>query len=72
LEAVRRGEPPLAARRKFNIEDLEQLQDGKTIETQEEEIDQQATINRYKVVVVILGAFITVLVLLVIFLFASK
>jgi serine/threonine-protein kinase len=72
LEAVRRGEPPLAARRKFNLEDLEQLQNGKSIEPDEEVIDQQANISRYKVLVVILSSVIAVLVLLVVFLFASK
>jgi len=71
LEAVRRGEPPLAARRKFNIQDLQQLQDGQSIEP-EEVIDKDVIINRLKVVIVILGSFIAVLVLLVIFLFASK
>jgi serine/threonine-protein kinase len=74
LEAVRRGEPPLAARRKFNIQDLQQLQDGQSI-VAEEEFDaeaQQATLSRYKVVCVILGSIIAVLLLLVAFLFASK
>ncbi|HAL45010.1 MAG TPA: serine/threonine protein kinase [Phycisphaerales bacterium] len=74
LEAVRRGEPPLAARRKFNIQDLQQLQDGQSIETAEEfdQEAQQATLSRYKVVCVILGSIIAVLLLLVAFLFASK
>ncbi|OQA02461.1 MAG: Serine/threonine-protein kinase PknB [Planctomycetes bacterium ADurb.Bin401] len=71
LENIRRGEPPLRARRKFNISDLQQLQDGQSIET-EEEFDQQDTVSRYKVLVVILSSVIAVLVLLVIFLFASK
>lgn len=71
LEAVRRGEPPLAARRKFNIQDLQQLQDGQNIEP-EEISDNDAMLSRYKVLLVILSSVIAVLVLLVIFLFASK
>ncbi|HBG28055.1 MAG: hypothetical protein A2Y10_20045 [Planctomycetes bacterium GWF2_41_51] len=71
LENIRRGEPPLRARRKFNISDLQQLQDGQSIET-EEIFDQQDMVSRYKVLIVILSSVIAVLVLLVIFLFASK
>lgn len=71
LEAVRRGEPPLRARRKFNISDLQQLQDGQSIEP-EEVSDQDDMVSRYKVLIVILSSVIAVLVLLVIFLFASK
>jgi serine/threonine protein kinase len=71
LEAVRKGEPPLAARRKFNLQDLQQLQDGQSIVT-EEVADQDATVSRYKVLTVILSSVILVLILLVVFLFASK
>ena len=71
LEAVRKGEPPLAARRKFKLQDLQQLQEGQSIEV-EEVTDQDATISRYKVLTVILGSVILVLILLVVFLFASK
>jgi len=71
LEAVRKGEPPLAARRKFNLQDLQQLQEGQSIEV-EEAADLDATISRYKVLTVILSSVILVLILLVVFLFASK
>jgi serine/threonine-protein kinase len=71
LEAVRKGEPPLAARRKFNLQDLQQLQEGQSIEV-EEVADNEATISRYKVLTVILSSVILVLILLVVFLFASK
>ena len=72
LDAVRRGESPLRARKKFNIGDLQDLQDGQSIEPQVTIEHEDAIINRYKVVTVILGSIIAVLVLLVIFLFASK
>ncbi len=71
LEAVRKGEPPLAARRKFNLQDLQQLQEGQSIEV-EEVADQDAMISRYKVLTVILGSVILVLILLVVFLFAQR
>ncbi len=71
LNAVRRGEPPLRARRKFNIEELQQLQQGQTIEPQASTY-QDGTVSKYRVLVVILSSIILVLVLLVIFLFASK
>jgi serine/threonine-protein kinase len=72
LNAVRRGEPPLRARRKFNLTDLQELQDGQSIAPAADAYHDEALISRYKVLVVILGSVIAVLVLLVIFLFASK
>jgi serine/threonine-protein kinase len=72
LNAVRRGEPPLRARRKFNLDDLQDLQDGQFIDTQVSVYHDEALISRYKVLVVILSSVIAVLVLLVVFLFASK
>jgi serine/threonine-protein kinase len=74
LDAVSRGEPPLRARKKFNIGDLEQLQQGQSIETDasEEKIYYEQAISKYKVIVTVLGSIIAVLVLLVVFVFASK
>jgi serine/threonine-protein kinase len=72
LNAVRRGEPPLRARRKFNLTDLQELQDGQSIAPLPDVFHDEAIISRYKVLVVILSSVIAVLVLLVVFLFASK
>ncbi|MBU1260102.1 MAG: serine/threonine protein kinase [Planctomycetes bacterium] len=72
LDAVRRGEPPLRARRKFNLTDLQELGEGQSIEPQTDTFHDEALISRYKAMVVILGSVIAVLVLLVVFLFASK
>jgi serine/threonine-protein kinase len=72
LDAVRRGEPPLRARSKFNLTDLQELQEGQSIEPQENVYHDETLISRYKAMVVILGSVIAVLLLLVIFLFASK
>lgn len=73
LDAVSRGEPPLMARKKFNLDELEQLQQGQSLEpATQEEIQFEQTLNKYKVIVTILSSIIAVLVLLVIFLFALK
>jgi len=71
LEAVRRGEPPLRAWKKFKLGDLQQLQQGQTIEP-EVNTYQDDAVSRYRVLVVILSSVILVLVLLVIYLFISK
>jgi serine/threonine-protein kinase len=74
LDAVSRSEPPLRARKKFDLGDLEQLQQGQSIETVEsqEKVHYEQTISNYRVIVTVLGSIIAVLVLLVIFVFASK
>lgn len=74
LDAVSRGEAPLRARKKFNITDLEQLQKGQSIEitSSEQKIQYEQTISKYKVIVTVLSSIIAVLVLLVIFVLASK
>ncbi|MFA5293651.1 MAG: serine/threonine-protein kinase [Phycisphaerae bacterium] len=72
LEAVRMGEPPLRAWKKFKLGDLQQLQQGQPIEPEAQRTYQDDTVSRYRVLIVILSSVIAVLVLLVIFLFASK
>ncbi len=75
LDAVSRGEPPLRARKKFNLGELEQLQQGQPIENEpdsEGKIQYIQSISNYKVIITILVSVIAVLVLLVIFLFTSK
>jgi len=73
LEAVRRGEPPLRARKKFDLGELEQLQQGRPIiETiSAEKIHYDQAISNYKVIITVLVSAIAVLVLLVLFLFAT-
>jgi serine/threonine-protein kinase len=73
LDAVSRGEPPLRARKKFNLGELGQLQQGQSIESDsKEKIHYEQSISSYKVIVTVLVSAIAVLVLLVIFLFTSK
>ncbi len=63
LEAVRDGNPPLRARRRFNMEGLEKLEEGAAVEVETEEISVygEETIARYRVLLVILGALAAVL-----------
>lgn len=73
LESVSRGEPPLRARRKFNVTDFQQLQKGEVVEIEPEiKTYTENVINKYRVTITVLVSVVAVLVLLVIFLFASK
>ncbi|MDD5134201.1 MAG: serine/threonine-protein kinase [Phycisphaerae bacterium] len=73
LESVSRGEPPLRARRKFNVTDLQQLQQGEAVKVESEvKTYTEDTIGKYKVTITVLISIIAILVLLVVFLFASN
>ncbi|HPD45918.1 MAG TPA: serine/threonine-protein kinase [Anaerohalosphaeraceae bacterium] len=69
LEAVREGKPPLRARRKFNLEGLEQLEQGVPVDppSGEERVYTEETVTRYRVVIVIMGALVAVLTLALFF-----
>ena len=73
LDSVSRGEPPLRARQRFSIADLEQLERGDSIifEPPKKVYDEEA-VSKYKVAITVLVSVVAALVLLVIFLFASK
>jgi len=55
LEAIRDGQPPLRAERRFDVSMLEQLQNGQTVETEENPSYDDDVINRYRIAVIILG-----------------
>jgi serine/threonine-protein kinase len=70
LDAVSRGDAPLAARKKFNLNELEDLQKGKPIEhISEEKIRYEQSLSNYKVALTIMASAIAVLALLFIFLY---
>ena len=72
LNAVSRGEPPLRARKKFDIGELEQLQEGHLIKTgPKEKVYHEDTISKYRFMVILLISVIAVLLLLIMFLTAS-
>ena len=70
LNAVRNGESPLRARKKFQVASLSQLQEGKkivTAEPQEKEYGEDSII-RYRIIILGLGAFSAVLIVVIFFL----
>ena len=72
LDAVSRSEPPLRARKKFDIGELGQLQEGHLIETKpKEKVYHEDTISKYRFIVILLISVIAVLLLLIMFLTAS-
>ena len=74
LQAVRSGQPPLIARQKFNVEALEQLEEGMAFETGDHHAHDEysdETIAKYKVWVIALGALSALLGLAVLFLLIS-
>lgn len=70
LQAVRDGKPPVIARQRFSMEDLEKLEDGIEIAPQNEsqKIYTSEIIAKYKVAVVALIALCAVLFLIILFL----
>jgi len=70
LNAVRNGEPPIRARKKFQVDALEKLEEGKKIMPAEpdEKVYTEDTIIRYRIMLLGLGAFCAVLVVIIFFL----
>ncbi|MHC4216672.1 MAG: serine/threonine protein kinase [Planctomycetota bacterium] len=66
LEAVRSGLPPLRAHKRFDFSMLEQLEEGETIEVEDNSYKEEA-VARYKTAIVILS-IMAVLLTLIIFL----
>ncbi len=70
LEAIRKGQSPLRARQKFNLQALEQLEQGETvnIETKDPSVVPAETVTRYRVTLVVLVATVAILVLVILIL----
>jgi serine/threonine-protein kinase len=69
LKVVRDGEAPLRAHKRMDLSSLEQLEDGEPVE-ENEAVNLEQSVTRYKTVVLILGAaagFLLLIVLLLIF-----
>ena len=73
LEAVRNGQPPLQARKRFNLDALQQLENGKAVESDEDrrKVYDEQTISHYRVGLVLLAA-VTVVLILIIIVLAGK
>ncbi|NLH16186.1 MAG: serine/threonine protein kinase [Phycisphaerae bacterium] len=67
LEAIRNGQSPLRARQKFNLQALEQLEQGETVdmETKDSSVVPAETVTRYRVTLVFLVAVVVVLILVI-------
>ena len=73
LDAVRKGEPPLQARRKFSVDALSQLEQGASFDLEpQEKVYHEETITRYRMWVLLLSSAVAILVLIIIFLAATK
>ena len=70
LEAIRNGQTPLRAHKRFDVSVLEQLGKGRTIEVRQEPHKEEA-ITRYRLAVLILGAMVAVFFLIIILLIFS-
>lgn len=70
LEAVRNGQPPLRAHKRFDVSVLEQLGKGDAIEA-EGEVYKEDTIAHYRIATLVLGAVVATLLLIIIFLLVS-
>ena len=70
LEAVRDGQPPMRAHKRFDVSVLEQLESGDAIEA-EEELYKEDTIAHYRIATLVLGAVVATLLLIIVFLLVS-
>jgi serine/threonine protein kinase len=73
LEALRAGQPPLRAHKRFDLSELEKLEEGEAIESEQEtRIYEDERVARYQVAVLILGALVTIAVVVVILLLLKQ
>jgi len=63
LEALRNGQPPLQAHKRFDVSMLQQLEKGDLVEP-EEQIDAEEALARYKMVLLIVGTAAAVSILI--------
>jgi serine/threonine-protein kinase len=68
LEALRKGQPPLQAHKRFDVSVLEQLGKGDTVEVEEKSVYTEDTIARYKLAILILSTVSAIAVLIIILL----
>jgi len=71
LEALRQGQPPVHARRKFDVSELKQLEKGEAIQPQQEAYVPDKLTN-YKVAIIVLSALAVVFLIIIILMLASR
>ena len=70
LEAVRDGQPPLRAHKRFDVSAFEQLENGEAIEDKEK-LYEEDTISHYRIATLALGAAVVILLLVIVLLLVS-
>ncbi len=70
LEALRNGQPPLQAHKRFDVSVLQQLEKGEAVDIEEEAYPEE-TITRYRMAVLVLGIMAAILFLIIVLLLAS-
>jgi serine/threonine-protein kinase len=65
LDALRTGQPPLQAHRRFDVSVLEQLEKGETVEQPQPALAEE-TVNRYKLAILVLGSVSAVFFIIII------
>lgn len=75
LEAVRAGRPPLIARQRFDVQELEQIeQEGQAVELTEngQRLYPESVLVKYRLAVLILGALLAAMGLIILLMATSK
>jgi serine/threonine protein kinase len=73
LNAVRNSEPPLRARKKFQVDALQKLEEGKIITAEpQEKVYTEENIIRYRIIILGLGALSALLIVIIFFLLSSR
>ncbi len=70
LEAVRDGQPPLRAHKRFDVSMLGQLESGEAVE-EEEKVYKEDTIAHYRIAILVLSAAVALFFLVIVFLLIS-
>ncbi len=71
LEAVRNGQPPLRAHKRFDVSMLEQLEEGEIVDNKVEHY-QEETLTHYRIAILILSAMTAISILVIILLVFSS
>jgi serine/threonine-protein kinase len=72
LQALRTGQPPLQAHKRFDVSMLQQLGKGDAVEVTEEKVYTEETIAKYRMAILVLSVMSAVFFLIMVILLASK
>ena len=72
LKALRNGQPPLQAHKRFDVSMLQQLGKGDAVEVTEEKVYTEETIAKYRMAILVLSVMSAVFFLIMVILLVSK